>query len=134
MYHRSSNTPKCHKTVPIRTTELQQTFPTKRDSCIKASSQAKEHAMIYVYNFIPNKPTCCRLQCTIYSRTCLKRPLSERPKTGFKTNYRLTQVKSIAECSPWSIIQSFRPSLSYHLSLRSLFCLILSCHLRQVLL
>ena len=28
-----------------------------------------------------------------------------------KTNYRLMQVKSIAEC----ILQSFRPSLSYHL-------------------
>ena len=31
------------------------------------------------------------------------------------------QVKSIAECSPWRILQYFRPSLSYHLSLRSLF-------------
>ena len=30
--------------------------------------------------------------------------------------------------------QSFPPSLSYHLSLRSLFCLFLSCRLRQVLL
>ena len=28
------------------------------------------------------------------------------------------QVKSIAECSPWSIRQYFRPSLSYHLSIR----------------
>ena len=31
------------------------------------------------------------------------------------------QVKRIAECPPWSILQYFRPSLSYHLSLRSLF-------------
>ena len=44
------------------------------------------------------------------------------------------QVKSIAECSKVSILQHFRPSLSYHLSLRSLFCLFLSGHLRQVLL
>ena len=44
------------------------------------------------------------------------------------------QVKSIAECSPWSILQYFRPSLSYHLSLRSLFYLFLSGRLRQVLL
>ena len=44
------------------------------------------------------------------------------------------QVKSIAECSPWSILQYFRPSLSYHLSLRSLFNKFLSGHLRQVLL
>ena len=33
------------------------------------------------------------------------------------------QVKSIAECSKGSILQYFRPSLSYCLSLRSLFCL-----------
>ena len=44
------------------------------------------------------------------------------------------QVKSIAECSKGSILQYFRPSLSYHLSLRSLFCLFLSGRLRQVLL
>ena len=36
----------------------------------------------------------------------------------FKTNYRLMQVKSIAECTKGSILQYFRPSLSYlyHLS------------------
>ena len=44
------------------------------------------------------------------------------------------QVKSIAEYSPWSILQYFWPSLNYHLSLRPLFCLFLSGHLRQVLL
>ena len=33
------------------------------------------------------------------------------------------QVKSIAECSPWSFLQYFRPSLSYNLPLRPLFCL-----------
>ena len=36
------------------------------------------------------------------------------------------QVKSIAESSTGSILQYFRPSLSYHLSLRPLFCLFLS--------
>ena len=40
-----------------------------------------------------------------------------RPKLVFKTAYRLMQVKSIAECSNGSILQYFRPSLSYHLSL-----------------
>ena len=35
------------------------------------------------------------------------------------------QVKSIAECSKGSILQYFRPSLSYLLSLRYLFCLFL---------
>ena len=43
------------------------------------------------------------------------------------------QVKSIAECS-LSILQYFRPSLIYHLSLRLLFFLFLSGRLRQVLL
>ena len=33
------------------------------------------------------------------------------------------QVKNIAECSKGSILQYFCPSLSYHLPLRSLFCL-----------
>ena len=57
-----------------------------------------------------------------------------RPKLVFKTDYRLMQVKSIAECSKGSILQYFLPSLSYHLSLRSLFCQLLSGRLRQVLL
>ena len=55
-------------------------------------------------------------------------------KLDFKTDYRLMQVKSIAECSKGSILQYFLPSLSYHLSLRSLFCLFLIGRLRQVLL
>ena len=33
-----------------------------------------------------------------YSKSCVKRPLSNRPKIGFQyINYRLMQVKSIAE-------------------------------------
>ena len=46
-------------------------------------------------------------------------------------NYGLMKVKSIAECSKGSILQSFQPSLSYHLLLRSLF---LSGSLRHFLL
>ena len=58
-----------------------------------------------------------------------------RPKVMvFNTYYRLMQVKSIAEWSNRSILQYFRPSLSYHLSLRCLFCPFLSGSLRQVLL
>ena len=57
------------------------------------------------------------------SKTCLKQPLKKKTKIGFKTDYRLMQVKSIAECSNGSLLQYFPPSLSYHLSLRSLFCL-----------
>ena len=36
------------------------------------------------------------------------------------------QVKSIAECSKGSILQYYRPSLSYHFPLRPLFCLFIS--------
>ena len=54
-----------------------------------------------------------------------------RPKFDFKINYRLMQVKSFTE---ESILQYFRPSLSFHLSLRLLFCLFLSDRFRQVLL
>ena len=43
-----------------------------------------------------------------YSKTCVKRPLSKRPKIGFKTNYCSMQVKSIEG----SILQYFR--LSFH--------------------
>ena len=59
-----------------------------------------------------------------YSRNCAKRPLSKIPALGFNTNHRLMQVKSIAECSKWSILQYFRPSLSYqyqHLCFSSIF-------------
>ena len=35
---------------------------------------------------------------------------------------------------PWSILQYFQPKISYHLSIRPLFCLFLSGRLRQVLL
>ena len=52
----------------------------------------------------------------------------------FKTDYCLMQVKSISECSKGNILQYFCPSLSYNVSLRSLFCLFLSGCLRQVLL
>ena len=44
------------------------------------------------------------------------------------------QVKSIAECSPWSILHYFGPPLSYHFPLRPWFCLFLSGRLRQILL
>ena len=54
-------------------------------------------------------------------------------KLVFKT-HRLMQVKNIAECSKGSILQYFRPSLSYHLSLRTLFCLYMSGRFAQVLL
>ena len=47
--------------------------------------------------------------------------LKKTKKLVFKTNYRLMQVKSIAECSKGSILQYFWPLLSYHLPLRFFF-------------
>ena len=58
----------------------------------------------------------------------------KKNKNWFSRPHRLMQVKSIAECSKGSILQYFRPSLSYQLLLRSLFCLFLSGRFTQVLL
>ena len=51
-----------------------------------------------------------------FSKTCVKRPLSKRPNIGFQD-----QLSSIADCPEGIILQYFRPSLSSHSSLRSLF-------------
>ena len=69
-----------------------------------------------------------------YSKTCLKWPLSKRPKIVFQDqlSFNASQKYCNAECSKGSILQYFLPLLSYHVSLRPLFCLILSGHLRQV--
>ena len=43
-----------------------------------------------------------------YSISCVKRPLSKRPKIGFQNQLnRLMQVKSIAECSHSAILSTF---------------------------
>ena len=44
------------------------------------------------------------------------------------------QVESIAECSPWSILQYFWPALSNDWSWKPIFGLFESSRLRQVLL
>ena len=67
-----------------------------------------------------------------YTVKPVKWQLKKDQKLFFKTDYRFMQVKSIAECSNWSILQYFRPPLSYHFPLRPWFCLFLSDRLRQV--
>ena len=42
-----------------------------------------------------------------YSKTCLKRPLKTDNTKILMTNGSLMKVESIAECSPWSILQYF---------------------------
>ena len=43
----------------------------------------------------------------IYSKTCLKRPFKKKTKVDFKTDYRLMQVESIAECSKRAFCNTF---------------------------
>ena len=42
-----------------------------------------------------------------YSKPVVKRPLKKDKAKILMTNGSLMQVKSIAECSPWSILQHF---------------------------
>ena len=74
---------------------------------------------VYLYrNMIRYDPTlvdltsnffvlCTNVKVCLYnhSKICLKQPLKNRPNKSLKTNGSLMQVKSIAECSPWSIMQ-----------------------------
>ena len=55
-------------------------------------------------------------------------------KIGFQDQLSLHAGQKYCRMLQESILQHFRPSLSYHLSLRPLFCLFLSGRLRQVLL
>ena len=43
----------------------------------------------------------------IYSETCVKQPLSKRPKIGFQDQLSLNAGQSIAECSKRSMLQYF---------------------------
>ena len=72
---------------------------------------------------------------TLYSKTCVKQPLSKRQKIGFQDQLSLNAGQKYCRMLQWvhsAIAQNFIKS--YHLSLRSLFCLFLSGHFTQVLL
>ena len=70
----------------------------------------------------------------LVSKFMVYRALSDKTQLSLGLLSPLIQVKSIAECSKVSILQYFRPSLSYHFPLSPLICLFLSGRLRQVLL
>ena len=70
----------------------------------------------------------------MYSKTCLKRPLQKKKTLGFQDHFSLNAGQKYCRMLKESILQYFRPSLSYNLSSRPLFCLFLSGRLRQVLL
>ena len=44
---------------------------------------------------------------TSFTKTCVKRPLKIDKAKILMTNGSLMKVQSIAECSPWSILQYF---------------------------
>ena len=70
-----------------------------------------------------------------YSKTCLKRKLKKETNIGFQERLSLNNAgQKYCRMFQESILQFFRPSLSFYLSLRPLFCLFLSGRLRQVLL
>ena len=69
----------------------------------------------------------------VYSKTCLKRTFKKKTKTGFQDRLSLNSGQKYRRMLQ-GILLYFRLSLSYTLSLRSLFCLVLSGRLRQVLL
>ena len=52
-----------------------------------------------------------------YSKTCVKRPL-KKDKKIFMTNGSLMKDETIAECSPWSILQFY--TFDLHLAIISL--------------
>ena len=69
-----------------------------------------------------------------YSKTCLKRLLSKRPQIGFQDQLSLNAGQKNCRMLQREHSAIFRPSLSYYLSLRSLFCLFLSGRFTQDLL
>ena len=70
----------------------------------------------------------------VYSKTCLKRRLKKETKIGFKDRLLLIAGQKYCRMLQREHSAILTPSLSYHLSLRSLFCLFLSGRLIQVLL
>ena len=51
--------------------------------------------------------TICYKVGKSYIKTCLKGPLKKDQKLVFKTDYRLMQVKSFAECSKIAFCNTF---------------------------
>ena len=112
-----------YKTVFWRFSPAQLTFYAESSGCYFVNIYPRSSFISYVTfllhwgalkaNLIPIQLTTIKPVLSGHSK--------RRPKLFFKTDYRLIQVKSIAV-------------LSYNLSIRPLFCLVLSGRLRRVLL
>ena len=76
------------------------------------------------------------INCTIEStvKPVLNGHSKRRPKIDFRDQLSLNAGQKYCRMLQESILQNILPSFSYHLSLRHLFCLMLSVRLRQVLL
>ena len=68
---------------------------------------------VKILELLRDRLEVCVSVCILTAEYAVKPVLSDHSKK--KTNYRLMQVKSIAECSKGSIRQYFRPAISYHL-------------------
>ena len=69
----------------------------KNEAKLKGSSTTKVLKFQTLFSF------CSQM----YSKTCLKQQLKTRQNKDLMTNGSLKKVESIAECSPWSILQFF---------------------------
>ena len=76
----------------------------------------KQKKMCHFFSFLHKK----------YSKTCLRRPLKEKTKIGFQDRLSLNAGQKYCRMLQGEHSATLSTSLSFHLSLRSLFCLILS--------
>ena len=60
--------------------------------------------------------TCMLNHCVVYSITCVKRPLSKRPKTSFQDQLSLNAGLKYCRMLQGEHSAILRPSLTYHLS------------------
>ena len=75
---------------------------------LKANTNCTGHTQTYPNLFFINTTLCWFIQqLPKYSKTCVKRPLKIDKTNILMTNGSSMKVKSIAECSPWSILQYF---------------------------
>ena len=80
---------------------------------LSLSGANKKSRQEYWHSFIEGNKN------TIYSKTCVKWPLSKRPKIHLHDQLSLNAGQSIAESSNRSILQYFGPSLSYHMAFKT---------------
>ena len=82
--------------------------------------------------FLQEKKYYAYFQTVQYSKICNQRPLKKKTKIGFQEQSSINAGQKYYRILSWSILQYVRPSLSYPISLRPLFCLFMSDRLRQV--